>query len=105
MTANVSISSVSDLSGRRIYIEDVYPSVDGGRFAVKRIAGEPVEVWADIFRDGHAVLAADLLWRADAADKWARAPMRPPRPGRSAAASGSLQVSVVGGPWRSRWHQ
>ena len=98
MTANVSISSVSDLSGRRIYIEDVYPSVDGGRFAVKRIAGESVEVWADIFRDGHSVLAADLLWRADTADKWARTPMRlhnndrwtasftPPSPGRYAYA-------------------
>ena len=65
VTANVSIPSVGDLSGRRIYIEDVYPLVDAGRFPVKRIAGEPVEVWADIFRDGHAVLAAELLWRSE----------------------------------------
>jgi starch synthase (maltosyl-transferring) len=90
----VNISSVSDLGGRRIYIEDLYPAVDGGRFAVKRIAREPVEVWADIFRDGHAVLAAELLWRPDAAGTWARVPMRfdandrwtasftPPKPGR-----------------------
>jgi starch synthase (maltosyl-transferring) len=28
----------------RLYIEDVYPSVDAGRFAVKRIVGEPIEV-------------------------------------------------------------
>jgi starch synthase (maltosyl-transferring) len=76
VTANVSIPSVGDRFGRRIYIEDVFPSVDGGRFPVKRIAGEAVEVWADIFRDGHAVLAAELLWRPDTADKWSRVPMR-----------------------------
>jgi Domain of unknown function (DUF3416) len=40
VTANVSVPSVGDLSGRRIYIEDVYPLVDAGRFPVKRIAGE-----------------------------------------------------------------
>src|SRR3981189_826944 len=64
VTANVSIPSLGDLSGRRIYIEDIYPVVDAGRFPIKRIAGETVEVWADIFRDGHAVLAAELLWGA-----------------------------------------
>ena len=75
MTANASIRSVGDLSRHRIYIEDVYPLVDGGRFPVKRTVGEEVEVWADIFRDGHAVLAADLLWRREGAEKWFRVPM------------------------------
>jgi starch synthase (maltosyl-transferring) len=77
VTANVSIPSIVDLSGRRIRIEDIYPAVEDGRFAVKRIAGEPVEVWADIIRDGHAVIAADLLWRPEAADKWSRVHMEP----------------------------
>jgi starch synthase (maltosyl-transferring) len=77
VTANVSIPSVGDRSGHRIYIEDIYPLVDAGRFPVKRIVDEPVEVWADIFRDGHAVLAAELLWRLEEADKWLRVPMRP----------------------------
>jgi len=76
VTANVSFPSIGDLSGRRIYIEDVYPLVDGGRFPVKQIVGEAVEVWADIFRDGHVVLAAELLWRTEATDKWTREPMR-----------------------------
>jgi starch synthase (maltosyl-transferring) len=75
MTANVSIRSVGDLSGQRIYIEDVYPVVDAGRFPVKRVVGEEVEVWADIVRDGHAVLAAELLWRREGADKWFRVAM------------------------------
>jgi starch synthase (maltosyl-transferring) len=68
--------SVGDLSGRRIYIEAIYPLVDAGRFPIKRIVNEPVEVWADIFRDGHAVLAADLLWRLEGADRWLRVPMQ-----------------------------
>ncbi len=75
MTANPSIRSVGDLSKHRIYIEDVYPVVDGGRFPVKRIVGEEVDVWADIFRDGHVVLAAELLWRREGTDKWLRVPM------------------------------
>ena len=74
--ANLSIPSAAGLSSPRIVIEDVYPAVDAGRFPVKRIAGEPVEVWADIIRDGHAVLAAELLWRAEASDRWSRTPMR-----------------------------
>ncbi len=65
-----------DRLGSRFSIEDVYPSVDGGRFAVKRIAGESVEVWADIFRDGHDVAAADLVWRLDRETKWQRSPMQ-----------------------------
>jgi len=94
MTANVSIPLVGDVSGRRIHIEDVFPLVDAGRFPVKRVSGEPVEVWADILRDGHVVLAAELLWRPEQTDQWSRVPMRlhendrftasfvAPRPGR-----------------------
>src|SRR5215813_1648214 len=77
VTASASIRSVGDLSKHRIYIEDVYPVVDGGRFPVKRIVGEDVDVWADIFRDGHVVLAAELLWRREGTDKWLRVPMVP----------------------------
>src|SRR5262249_55459180 len=42
----------------------------------KRISGEPVEVWADIFRDGHVVLAAQLLWRPEQTERWSRVPMQ-----------------------------
>jgi starch synthase (maltosyl-transferring) len=76
VTANVTLSAVVNRRARRIEIEDVYPSVDGGRYPVKRIAGEPIDIWADIFRDGHAVLAAELLWRAEDASRWMRVAMR-----------------------------
>src|SRR5256885_15507664 len=52
------------------HIEDVYPLIDGGRFAVKRIVGERIEVWADVYRDGHNVVAAALLWRGGRGRGW-----------------------------------
>ncbi len=68
-------SAPSDPTGPRFRFEDIFPCVDGGRYAVKRIAGETVDVWADIFREGHDILAASLLWRRQDAAEWQRAPM------------------------------
>ena len=65
----------SAASGGTFHIEDVYPLIDGGRFPVKRIAGEPVEVWADIYRDGHDVMAAALAWRLEQEREWRHTPM------------------------------
>ncbi len=48
----------------RIAIEGVAPEIGGGRFAVKRAAGEELVVEADIFCDGHDVIAAAVLVRA-----------------------------------------
>jgi starch synthase (maltosyl-transferring) len=70
-------ASIGGLAAKRFVIEDIYPVVDGGRFAAKRIAGEPIGVWADIFRDGHEVIAAELRWRVRTERAWARVPMRP----------------------------
>jgi starch synthase (maltosyl-transferring) len=57
----------------RIVIESVTPQVDGGRFAVKAVAGDTVEVGADIWKDGHESLKAAVIWRKlDAAE------LRPP---------------------------
>jgi starch synthase (maltosyl-transferring) len=56
-------------------VEDIYPRVDGGRFAVKRIAGEAVDVWVDLLRDGHDVIAGSLLWRKESEDHWHREPL------------------------------
>ena len=59
----------------RFHFEDVYPSVDCGRFPVKRICGEPIEIWGDVLREGHDVLAAQLLWRRERDAGWQRAAM------------------------------
>src|SRR5580658_3554051 len=65
-------------SGRQlshIIIEDVTPSVDGGRYLAKRIVGEPCVVEADIFRDGHQVLRAAVKWRRKQDEVFDEAPM------------------------------
>jgi starch synthase (maltosyl-transferring) len=84
----------SDPTGPRFLVEDIYPSIDGGRYPIKRIAGEPIEVWVDLLREGHDQLAAELLWRRESETEWQREPMvlggndrwhgqfTPPDPGR-----------------------
>jgi starch synthase (maltosyl-transferring) len=59
----------------RIAIEDVWPQIDCGRYPVKRSVGDEVEVWATIFRDGHELLGAAILYRAPGASSWEEAAM------------------------------
>ena len=60
-------------------IEGVAPELDGGRSAVKRIAGESLHVEADVFKEGHDVLAAVVWWRqvspGSDAGPWRAVPM------------------------------
>lgn len=78
----------------RAVVDAVTPSVDNGRFAVKRIAGEAFEVIAHCFTEGHDVLRVILQWRqegesphfevpmlASGNDEWT-ASFTPPVPGR-----------------------
>jgi starch synthase (maltosyl-transferring) len=68
---------VSEADGRvRAVVDAVLPAVDGGRFAVKRVAGEPLEVEAHCFADGHDVLRAVLAWRSEDAAQWQEVEMR-----------------------------
>lgn len=60
----------------RVVVEAVEPEVDGGRFPVKRAAGEPVVVSADVYTDGHGMLAVVLRYRP-AGGAWAEGPMTP----------------------------
>jgi starch synthase (maltosyl-transferring) len=90
---NKTTQTVESASGT-FHIEDVYPLIDGGRYAVKRIVGERIEVWADVYRDGHEVTAAAVVWRLENDREWRREPMSfhsndrwggsfvPDRPGR-----------------------
>src|ERR1700677_1211310 len=78
----------------RAVIDALSPTVDGGRFVAKRIAGEPVCIEAHCFTDGHDQLRVVLAWRAVSAtenyelemqphgnDVWT-AEFTPPAPGR-----------------------
>jgi starch synthase (maltosyl-transferring) len=59
----------------RIQIENVWPQLDCGRYPVKRTAGGRVEVWADVFRDGHEILHAEVKYRPAGAKRWSSAEM------------------------------
>jgi starch synthase (maltosyl-transferring) len=58
-----------------VVIESVWPEIDGGRTAVKRVSYDWLEVSADIFSDGHGIVAAELLYRASDIRSWSRVPM------------------------------
>jgi starch synthase (maltosyl-transferring) len=60
-----------------VVIENLYPCIEGGRHPVKRVTGEPLEVFADIFKDGHDVIAAVLKWRLSGQQRWHEAVMSP----------------------------
>jgi starch synthase (maltosyl-transferring) len=62
---------------RRVWIENVRPAVDNGRYPIKRTPGEEVVVSADVFADGHDLLAVMLRYRADSAGSWQETPMCP----------------------------
>ena len=65
----------------RAVVEAVRPVVDGGRFAAKAALGEPLQVVADVFADGHDVVDAVVQWRHVGANgqrsDWTEAPMEP----------------------------
>lgn len=60
---------------QRVVISNVFPEIEGGRFAIKRIVGEEVTISADIFVDGHQAIAAQLLFRQQD-QEWQEVPMK-----------------------------
>ena len=62
---------------RSVIIERIQPELDGGRHPVKRVVGDQLAVTADIYADGHDLLDAALLLRADDEEAWQQTPMRP----------------------------
>lgn len=51
-------------SFRTVVIEGVTPELDGGRYPVKREVGAIFIVEADLFREGHDILAGRVVYRA-----------------------------------------
>jgi starch synthase (maltosyl-transferring) len=81
---------------RRVVIEDVSPQIDGGRHAIRRIAGDDVVVTAAIFADGKDELAARLHYRHSSDARWRLAPMLP---AGNDLWSGTFRVDKLGA-WR-----
>ncbi len=70
-------STIKPAFSRRVVIENVQPQIDCGRFPIKRIVGDRVQVTADIFADGHDILHAVLLHKPAAQSDWQEVPMEP----------------------------
>jgi len=54
----------------RIVIENVTPQLDGGAFYIKRIIGQSIEVKANVFSDGHDVVACAVKFKHQSDKKW-----------------------------------
>ena len=76
-----------------IQIEDVAPSIDCGRYPVKREAGDIVAVSADLFREGHDLIAAVVQYRQNGEEVWHETPMRR---GDNDRWHGEFQATVLG---------
>jgi starch synthase (maltosyl-transferring) len=63
------------LAANRVAIERVTPELDGGRFPVKRVVGDVLEVEADIFVDGHEKIGAVVKYRSQEESQWREARM------------------------------
>jgi len=72
---NGTFPAPPDWNVGHIIIEAITPSVDGGRYPAKQIAGESCVVEADIFRDGHQVLRAAVEWRRKDEEAFVEVPM------------------------------
>ncbi|MEY4485222.1 MAG: hypothetical protein RL693_2674, partial [Verrucomicrobiota bacterium] len=59
-----------------VVIENFYPALGDPSHLVKRIVDEPLDVYADIFTDGHVILCAVLKWRLVGHQDWNESPMR-----------------------------
>jgi starch synthase (maltosyl-transferring) len=77
-TAHAAVEPGPDAVGTRrsIVIEAVEPEVDCGEGIVKRVVGDELRVTADIFADGHDLLAAALLIRTEGATRWTETDMQ-----------------------------
>lgn len=66
---------------KHIFIEDVQPAINAGRYPIKRVVDEPWQVEATIFRDGHDIIRAALQLRSQDNGYYVEAPMELINPG------------------------
>jgi starch synthase (maltosyl-transferring) len=90
---------IPEALAQRVVVERIRPSIDGGRFPIKRTPGESVHVTADILADGHDVVAAVLRDRHVSEDAaWREMQMTLAAPGTDQWTA-QFEVSAVG------WHE
>jgi starch synthase (maltosyl-transferring) len=60
----------------RIVIENVLPQIDSGAYYIKRITGQAIIVTADVFSDGHDIIACCVKYKHENDKKWSEVRMR-----------------------------
>lgn len=61
----------------RVVLEKLTPEIDAGRFPIKRVVGEKVNVEIDAFTDGHDEITVELLFRHESGSSWTSVDMVP----------------------------
>ena len=90
----------------RIQIQRVWPMLDCRRWPVKRSVGDTLDVWADVFVDGHDMIRAVVRYKPPGSRRWCEAPMEPIGNDRW---HGTFEVTEVGRwqytvtAWIDRW--
>jgi starch synthase (maltosyl-transferring) len=64
-----------DRTPAHLVVSGIAPTVQDGRYAVKRLVGDELRIGADIFTDGHDILAARVLYRTPGERRPASVPM------------------------------
>ncbi|MBT8262456.1 MAG: alpha-1,4-glucan--maltose-1-phosphate maltosyltransferase [Bacteroidia bacterium] len=61
----------------RVIIENITPLINCGEFPLKSVVNEIIPVTADIFADGHDVIAASVLFKHEKEKSWKETRMHP----------------------------
>ncbi|MFD0861638.1 alpha-1,4-glucan--maltose-1-phosphate maltosyltransferase [Sungkyunkwania multivorans] len=62
---------------KRVVIESITPQLNCGVHFIKRVVGETVNITANVFSDGHDVVACSILFKHENAKKWNEVRMTP----------------------------
>lgn len=61
---------------KTVIIENIYPEIDGGKFAVKREVGDKFYVFADVYKGGHEAIVVNLKFRYAKEISWKKVAMK-----------------------------
>ncbi|PKP12241.1 MAG: alpha-1,4-glucan--maltose-1-phosphate maltosyltransferase [Bacteroidetes bacterium HGW-Bacteroidetes-3] len=62
---------------KRVVIDAVSPKINDGEFYIKRVINQIVTVNANVLGDGHDIIAASVLYKAEKDKKWSEVRMQP----------------------------